>query len=101
MTRARVGLAGVPLKVAVAAAMAVLVAGCAGGSGGGDPGAKSLPAGESCQSLRGQLDRLLSRGVQSKVEALSAGRKMSAADRSDAESYNRILNQYLGARCHT
>lgn len=99
MARAGVGMARVS-KVVLSLGLAMLVAGCAGGSGG-DPGAKSLPAGESCQSLRGQLDRLLSRGVQSKVEALSAGRKMSAADRADAEAYNRILNQYLGARCHT
>jgi hypothetical protein len=43
---------------------------------------------------------LLARGVQPKVEALSAGRSLSAKDRADAEAYNRILNQYLGARCH-
>ncbi len=81
------------------AIFAVVAAGCAGG-GSGDPGARPLPAGETCQSLRGQLDRLLARGVQPKVEALSAGRNLSAKDRADAEAYNRILNQYLGARCH-
>lgn len=86
---------------ALAAVGVVLgVAGCAGGAGSGDPGAKPLPIGETCQSLRGQLDRLLSRGVQPKVEALSAGRKMAPKDKADAEAYNRILNQYLGARCH-
>lgn len=86
---------------ALAAVGVVLgVAGCAGGTGSGDPGAKPLPIGETCQSLRGQLDRLLSRGVQPKVEALSAGRKMAPKDKADAEAYNRILNQYLGARCH-
>ncbi|MCU0954841.1 MAG: hypothetical protein MUC37_09580 [Hyphomicrobium sp.] len=86
-------------SVLAAAFLAILVAGCAGG-GGGDPGARPLPSGETCQSLRGQLDRLLARGVQPKVEALSAGRSLSAKDRADAEAYNRILNQYLGARCH-
>ena len=87
--------------IAIAAtSMALVAAGCAGGSGSGDPGARPLPAGESCQSLRGQLDRLLSRGVQPKVEALSAGRKLSPRDKADAEAYNRTLNQYLGARCH-
>jgi hypothetical protein len=83
-----------------AAVLTVFAAGCAGGSGGGDPGAKALPMGETCQSLRGQLDRLLARGVQPKVEALSAGRKLAPKDKADAEAYNRILNQYLGARCH-
>jgi hypothetical protein len=79
-------------------ALAILMAGCA--ASGGDPGAKALPVGETCQTLRGQLDRLLGKGVQGNVEALSAGRKLSPAARADAESYNRLLNQYLGARCH-
>lgn len=91
--------AGRRARAMTAAALTVLAAGCAGGAGG-DPGAKPLPMGETCQSLRGQLDRLLARNVQPKVEALSAGRKLSAKDRADAEAYNRLLNQYLGARCH-
>lgn len=99
MTRARERATGARARAALAASLALLAAGCAGG-GGGDPGARSLPNGETCQSLRGQLDRLLSRGVQSKVEALSAGRKLSPNDKAEAEAYNRILNQYLGARCH-
>ena len=80
-------------------AIAALAGGCAG-KGSGDPGATSLPLGENCQSIRSKLDRLLNNGVQSKVEAMSAGRALSPAARSDAESYNRLLNQYLGARCH-
>lgn len=87
--------------VALLAAVAIGggLGGCAGG-GGGDPGAKALPPGQTCKSLRAQLDRLLARGVQSKVEALSAGRKQSPGDKAEAESYNSTLNQYLGARCH-
>jgi len=46
------------------------------------------------------MDKLIGRGVQPKVEALSAGRKMSPNDRADAERYNTLLAQYLGARCH-
>src|SRR5512136_1593874 len=91
--------AGRRARALAMAGLTVLAAGCAGG-GSGDPGAKSLPPGETCQSLRGQLDRLLARGVQSKVEALSAGRSLSPKDKADAEAYNRVLNQYLGARCH-
>ncbi len=98
VSRARVS-AGRSASAVATAFLTVLMAGCAGG-GGGDPGARPLPSGETCQSLRGQLDRLLARGVQPKVEALSAGRSLSAKDRADAEAYNRILNQYLGARCH-
>ncbi|MDX2309418.1 MAG: hypothetical protein NW216_14355 [Hyphomicrobium sp.] len=87
------------VAVAAVVGFGLGLGGCAGGSGG-DPGAKPLPPGQSCKSLRAQLDRLLSRGVQSKVEALTAGRKQSAADKAEAESYNNTLNQYLGARCH-
>lgn len=99
VSRAEVS-AGRRARAVAVAGMTILAAGCAGGSGSGDPGAQSLPAGETCQSLRGQLDRLLARNIQPKVEALSAGRKLSPKDKADAEAYNRILNQYLGARCH-
>ncbi len=75
-----------------------LLAGCA--SGGGDPGARSLPTGETCQSVRGQLNKLDSKGVPALVEAQSAGRKLAPAQKADADAYNRLLNSYLGARCH-
>jgi hypothetical protein len=84
---------------AALALVALISAGCAGGSGG-DPGARPLPVGQTCQSLRAQLDRLLAKGVQGKVEALSAGRKLSPGDKAEAEAYNGTLNSYLGARCH-
>ena len=85
-------------RVAVVCAV-LAVAGCAGGSGGGngDPGAMAMPAGQSCQSVRAELNRLDSRGVRSKVEAASGrGGKGDA----DVERYNQLLNLYLGARCH-
>lgn len=69
-------------------------------SGNGDPGARSLPAGTSCQSLQGELNKMVSRGVQSSVEAQTAGRKLSANQKADADRYNQVLAQYLGARCH-
>lgn len=86
----------------IAAAMATLVAGCANdGKGGyGDPGARPLPHGESCSSIRSELNRMDSRGVPSKVEAVNAGRRVSDKDRALADRYNKLLNQYLGARCH-
>lgn len=80
---------------------AALVAGCAAQSApGGDPGARPLPPGKSCQSIRGELNKLDSRGVPAKVEAVSQGRKVSPQDKADADAYNALLNQYLGARCH-
>jgi hypothetical protein len=81
---------------------ALLLGACAGdgGSSNGDPGARPLPSGQSCQSVRAELNRLDAQGAQGKVEAVQRG-KGSAADKAFAERYNALLNQYLGARCHT
>jgi hypothetical protein len=73
-----------------------LLAGCAGGSGGG----AGLPMGESCGSIRAKLNKLDARGVPSYVEAQSQGKKLSGQAKADADAYNSLLNQYLGARCH-
>ncbi len=80
---------------------ALALAGCAAnGDSGGDPGPTSLSAGESCQSIRTNLNKLDSQGVPALVERQNAGKKMSAAQKAQADLYNRLLNQYLGARCH-
>ena len=79
--------------------LAAALQGC-GGASGGDPGARSLPVGQSCQSIRGDLNRLDSRGVQSLVERQTSGGKLSVAQKADADLYNRLLGQYLGSRCH-
>jgi hypothetical protein len=42
----------------------------------------------------------VSRGVQSSVEAQAANRKLSPQQKTDADRYNQLLAQYLGARCH-
>lgn len=65
-----------------------------------DPGAAALPAGETCGSVKEQLNALDRKGTQSSVEALNAGRKLSPAKKADAENYNRLLGIYLGSRCH-
>lgn len=39
-------------------------------------------------------------GVPSYVEAVNAGRKVSKSGRAKAARYNKLLNDYLGARCH-
>jgi hypothetical protein len=85
--------------LAAAAAVATLTA-CADGDGYGDPGATPLASGQSCGSVRAELDRLDKKGTQSKVEAASQGKKLSAAAQADVDRYNYLLNQYLGARCH-
>ena len=85
--------------LAAAAAIATL-AGCADGDGFGDPGASPLASGQSCGSIRQELDSLDRKGTQGKVEAASAGKKLAPKDKSDVDRYNSLLNQYLGARCH-
>ena len=78
-----------------------MLAGCADGDGfGGDPGAVPLASGQSCGTIRSELDALDRRGTQAKVEAASAGKKLSPKEKGDVDRYNTLLNQYLGARCH-
>jgi len=87
-------------SVVIATALAALLAGCASNKKGGDPGAQALPAGETCGSIRAELNRMDARGVPAKVSAVNSGRRVSDKDRELAERYNTLLNQYLGARCH-
>ena len=87
------------IGLAAAAAIAAL-GGCADGEGFGDPGATSLGPGQSCGTIRQELDALDRKGTQAKVEAASAGKKLAPKDKGDVDRYNSLLNQYLGARCH-
>jgi len=59
-----------------------------------------MPAGNSCQSVRGELNRLDSRGTPSRVEVASRGGRLSPAQKAEVDRYNYLLNLYLGARCH-
>lgn len=85
--------------LAVALVLAVL-GGCADNDSGSDPGAIPLALGQSCGSIRQELDSLDRKGTQSKVEASTAGKKLAPAAQADVDRYNQLLNQYLGARCH-
>lgn len=90
-------------RMAVASGFALVglvVSGCGGTTSGGDPGARALPSGQSCQSVRAEMDKLLARGVQPRVEAAQAGRKLPPQQQAEVDQYNRLLAQYLGARCH-
>jgi hypothetical protein len=90
----------IPVLVVVAAAVGL--AGCETTSASnGDPGARPLPAGASCQTIRADLNKMDSQGAQSTVEASTQGKKMTPAQQAVVERYNGLLNQYLGARCHT
>jgi hypothetical protein len=86
--------------VAIVICGALTLAGCAETSSvGGDPGARPLPPGQTCQSIRGELNKMDAQGAQSKVERATQG-KADAASKAVADRYNSLLNQYLGARCH-
>jgi hypothetical protein len=78
----------------------VVLGGCAGGTSGDTQRAQALPAGQTCQSVRAELDKLDAKGTRSKVEAASQGQKLSSQARVDVDRYNDLLNAYLGARCH-
>ncbi len=91
------------LKCFAAAAAVALVAGCADGdgSGYGDPGAAPLAAGQSCGSIRADLDRLDKKGTQSKVEAASQGKKLPPASQADVDRYNYFFSTNTWARVVT
>jgi hypothetical protein len=86
--------------LAALAAAGLLLAGCADGGLGGDPGPTPLAFGQTCGSIQQELNRLLGRGVQGSVEREAAGKKLTPAAKADVDRYNALLNQYLGARCH-
>ena len=88
------------ISILAALTGALMLAGCeSGNSNGGDPGARPLPPGQTCQTIRADLDKMDSQGAQSKVERASRG-NVDAATKAVADRYNSLLNQYLGARCH-
>jgi hypothetical protein len=89
-------------KAAAASILVLACAGCAGANENknGDPGPTALSAGETCQSIRANLTKLDNEGVPALIERQSAGKKLSDAQKAQADLYNKLLNQYLGARCH-
>lgn len=91
----------VTVNMIAALAAAAALAGCAAQSAPyGDPGARALPPGQSCQSIRAELNKMDARGVPSKVEASTRGQKLNPQAQADVDRYNQLLNYYLGARCH-
>ena len=83
-----------------ACACALALAGCANGSANRDPGPTALSGGETCESIRANLTKMDRAGVPALVERQNAGKSLSAAQKGQADLYNKLLNEYLGARCH-
>lgn len=86
--------------IGVTAAVALVVAACASDNPPKGEVTAALPNGKSCPQIRGEIDRLDSRGVPAKIEQANAGKKLSTAHRAEVDQYNQLLQQYLGARCH-
>lgn len=85
------------LSVVGLAAGLALLAGCETPS---HPGAIPLASGQSCGSIQQEMNGLLGKGVQGKVEAASSGKKLAPPAQAEVDRYNTLLSQYLGARCH-
>lgn len=83
----------------VAVALASMVAGCASDNAGDGKQAAAMGNG-SCQETRREIDKLDRRGVPSRIEAANQGKKLSSAQQAEVDQYNRLLQQYLGGRCH-
>jgi hypothetical protein len=90
------------LKAAAALAVILACSGCAanGNATGGDPGPTALADGETCQSILDHLNKLDRQGVPAYVERQNAGKKVTGAQKAQADLYNNLLDKYLGARCH-
>jgi hypothetical protein len=84
----------------IALGLVLALGACAGGTSSDQPHAQALPLGQTCQSVRAELDKLDAKGTRSKVEAAGRGQKLAPQARADADRYNDLLNTYLGARCH-
>jgi hypothetical protein len=82
------------IEFALAALGTIFLAGCAG------DGATTAAGGANCAAVKSQLNDLDRKGVQSYVEAQSRGKKLPPAQKAQADNYNRLLNEYLGSRCH-
>ena len=86
---------------ALALLQALALAACANSTAnGGDPGPTALSGGETCESIRANLTKMDRSGVPTLVERQNAGKSLSAAQKGQADLYNKLLNEYLGARCH-
>ncbi len=54
----------------------------------------------SCQSLRAEIMAREARGAARLVDRKNDGGKLNAREQAEIDTYNSLLNEYLGARCH-
>ena len=80
------------------AILGLAVAGCAGGPDGASN--VGLAGGGSCKSLKRELGRYEARGIQYKADAANRGGRLTAKQRVDVNRYNKLLDAYLGNKCH-
>lgn len=91
---------GGTVRASAGLAVLLVVAAMAGCSAESNYAGSMMPAGQTCQSIRADLNKLDARGVPRYVEAVGAGRKVTPQQKADADLYNRLLSQYLGSKCH-
>ncbi len=65
-----------------------------------DPGPVKLAQGETCDTIRAELDSLDRKGAPGFYQLRDSGKKLTADQDAVVSSYDRLLNRYLGARCH-
>lgn len=87
------------------AMIAVALGGCATtesqiGAPAAAPVAAPVLTDRSCQSLRSEIMKREARGAARLVDRKNDGGKLNAREQAEIDSYNSLLNEYLGARCH-
>lgn len=64
------------------------------------PAAAPVLTDRSCQSLRSEIMTREARGAARLVDRKNDGGKLNAREQAEIDTYNSLLNEYLGARCH-
>ena len=64
------------------------------------PVTSQLPKDRSCQALRSEIMTMEARGAARLVDRKNDGGKLTSRERSEIDSYNGLLNEYFGSRCH-
>lgn len=78
----------------------IVLAGSLAGCASHSTGSKFADTGATdCAGLQKQIARMAGGGIQGKIEAVQAGRKVSGQARSQIDEYNSLLEQYLGSHC--
>jgi hypothetical protein len=101
-----------PLSVGIpcgAVLLAVALSGCAStvpqisgpaGNSVSKPVAAPALTDRSCQSLRSEIMTREARGAARLIDRKNDGGKLNAREQAEIDTYNSLLNEYLGARCH-